>query len=98
MDIGERAENATVREMMEEINLSLKMEDLKQFHVYSDPGRDKRRHTVSVVFSVRVRDLSGMKRGSDAKEVVVVSAGRIAQLDMAFDHKKVLMDYLQSRP
>ena len=48
VDVGETIEVATVREVMEETNLDLT--SLEQFHVYSDPARDTRRHTVSVVF------------------------------------------------
>ena len=37
VEYGETVENAVRREMMEEVNLPL--EDLRQFHVYSDPSR-----------------------------------------------------------
>ena len=47
VDVGESVEEAIVREVKEETNLSL--DKLEQFRVYSDPSRDKRRHTVSVV-------------------------------------------------
>src|SRR5262249_30288013 len=46
VEYGETVENAVRREMMEEVNLELN--DLKQFHVYSDPARDFRHHTVEV--------------------------------------------------
>lgn len=35
VEYGETVENAVRREMMEEVNLDLN--DLRQFHVYSDP-------------------------------------------------------------
>lgn len=43
VDIGETIEHATIREVKEETNLDLL--HLSQFRVYSDPKRDKRRHT-----------------------------------------------------
>ena len=48
VDIGERVEDACVREMKEEISLDVKIKRL--FGVYSDPKRDSRFHTVSVVY------------------------------------------------
>ncbi|MBA3815983.1 MAG: NUDIX hydrolase [Parachlamydiaceae bacterium] len=41
---GETVENAIRREMMEEVNLQLN--DLRQFHVYSDSTRDFRHHSL----------------------------------------------------
>lgn len=46
VEYGETVENAIRREMMEEVNLDLN--DLRQFHVYSDPKRDFRHHSVEV--------------------------------------------------
>ncbi len=48
VDVGESVEEATKREVLEETNLEVTT--LEQFHMYSDPTRDKRRHTVSMVF------------------------------------------------
>ena len=36
---------------------------LEQFHVYSDPSRDKRRHTVSAVFRCIAKDAELLKKG-----------------------------------
>ena len=40
-----------MREAKEETGLE--MERLRQFHSYSDPRRDPRRHTISTVFIAR---------------------------------------------
>ena len=40
-----------MREAKEETGLKLK--ELRQFHSYSDPRRDPRRHTISTVFTAR---------------------------------------------
>jgi len=48
VDIGETVEDAVVREMKEETSLEISIESL--LGVYSDPKRDDRFHTVSVVY------------------------------------------------
>ena len=53
VDAGERAENAAVREAQEETGLSVTLTAL--LGVYSDPGRDPRRHTISIVYVARLR-------------------------------------------
>ena len=47
---GESVEEACVREIKEETNLILNKHDLKLVNVYSEPGRDPRGATASVVF------------------------------------------------
>ena len=79
--------------MLEEINLVIKPSSLKQFRTYSDPSRDMRRHTVSVVFHTLITDISSLKRGDDAKEVVVIPVDKIKSLKLGFDHKQILLDY-----
>jgi len=49
VDYGETVERAAEREAMEETSLAVL--DLRQFHAYSDPARDPRGHTISVVFT-----------------------------------------------
>jgi 8-oxo-dGTP diphosphatase len=94
VNIGETVEDATKREVKEETNLDLT--HLEQFRVYSDPTRDARRHTVSAVFRCRVGDISAIKQGDDAKAVVLVSLKNSLQtLQLAFDHRTILEDYLR---
>src|SRR3989304_3028392 len=49
VDYGESIENAAVREALE--GTSLRVELLRQFHVYSSPDRHPRFHTISTVFT-----------------------------------------------
>src|SRR4051794_5006370 len=60
IDEGEWAADAAVREMKEETGLDVEIVEL--FHVYSDPARDPRRHTLSIVFIARA---DGMPVGGD---------------------------------
>lgn len=90
VDVGETVEQAAVREAREETGLDVCLAG--QFHVYSEPGRDPRGHTVSVVF---LGDAEGTPRGADdAREAAVFSLGRLPEV-LAFDHRQILADYLK---
>lgn len=93
VDVGESVETAVRREMMEEINTEL--EELKQFAVYSDPKRDPRFHTVSVIFTASSK--TEPVAGDDAKNTKLCSEKEIIKMSqdglICFDHAKVLLDY-----
>jgi ADP-ribose pyrophosphatase YjhB (NUDIX family) len=92
IDYGESAEDAAIREAMEETNLTL--ENLRQFHVYSDPRRDCRIHTMTTVFTAKG---SGEARAADDARAVRVFARGDLPDEMAFDHRAVLEDYFADR-
>jgi 8-oxo-dGTP diphosphatase len=89
VDVGERVETAAVREAREETGLDVSLVTL--LGLYSDPARDPRGHTVTAVY---VADASGTpKADTDAREIGVFDA-RTPGVDLAFDHRLVLDDYL----
>lgn len=92
VDYGESAESAARREATEETGLDL--EDLRQFHVYSEPDRDPRHHTLSVVFTAR-----GRGEPVAADDAVAIRVCRHDEIppDMAFDHRRILEDYFSHR-
>src|SRR5690349_10351320 len=68
VEYGETVENAVRREMMEEVNLELS--DLRQFHVYSDPKRDFRHHSVEVAHVAKAYQVP--TAGDDAAKAFIV--------------------------
>jgi 8-oxo-dGTP diphosphatase len=92
VDYGEPIETAALREAEEEIGL--KVELIEQFHVYSDPNRDPRQHTISIVF--RAMATGEPKAGDDAKGVGIFETWQIPK-NLCFDHDKILRDYLKYR-
>ena len=91
VDPGETVEEAAVREAREETNLEVSLRG--QFHVYSDPRRDPRGHTVSVVF---LADAAGEPRGGDDARVAGVFELAALPAPLAFDHAEILRDYAAS--
>jgi len=91
VDYGESLEDAVVREAKEETNLDLI--GVKQFHTYSDPQRDPRFHTVGTVFIAKGKGKP--KAGDDAAGLKVIKPSEIEKLEFAFDHKKIIQDYIK---
>jgi len=87
VDIGETVEDACRRELLEETGV--KAGRLRLVGVYSDPNRDPRGHTASVVFLTRVRSTK-LEAGDDAASAQWVANWR--RLPLAFDHAKILAD------
>ncbi|MBD2089207.1 NUDIX hydrolase [Microcoleus sp. FACHB-1515] len=92
VDYGESVETAAKREAQEETGLEVKL--VEQFHVYSDPDRDPRQHTLSVVF---LATASGTPQaGDDAQSVQVFELDQLPT-NLCFDHDSILRDYQHYR-
>ena len=91
VDVGERVERAAVREAREETTLDVRLVTL--LGVYSDPARDPRGHTVSVVYVGRAR--GEPRAADDAAHLDLFSPEHPPAL--AFDHDRILADYLRWR-
>jgi len=92
VDYGETLEQAAAREAKEETGLEI--EGLRQFHSYSDPRRDPRRHTISMVFIARGTGL--LKAGDDAAGAGIFTEGDLPD-PLAFDHAAILTDYFSEK-
>ncbi len=92
VNYGEKVEDAVVREVKEETGLDTEIERL--FGVYSDPDRDPRGHTVSIVFILR--EVGGrLEGGDDASEAKFFPLNNLPEL--AFDHSKIISDFRRNR-
>jgi 8-oxo-dGTP diphosphatase len=87
VDVGESVAHAAVREAKEETSLDVTLHE--QFFTYSDPTRDPRGATVSIVF---VATATGTPRAADdARNLAVYALDKLPAL--AFDHAQILADY-----
>ena len=89
VDYGESLEQAAVREALEETGLSVTLS--RQFHTYSDPGRDQRHHTISTVFLATAQ--GSPKAGDDAGQARYFTEKNLPRL--VFDHQSILRDYFR---
>jgi 8-oxo-dGTP diphosphatase len=88
VDYGESVETAAVREAKEEIGLQVEL--IEQFHVYSAPDRDPRKHTLSVVFLATAT--GEPQAADDAKTLQIFNLWEIPA-NLCFDHDQILRDY-----
>ena len=96
VDIGETVSTAAIREALEETCLDVKLDVL--LGCYSDPARDERGHTVSLVY---IAHASGEPRAADdAANVMLLNAcdeTELARVQLTFDHERILADYCRYR-
>jgi len=63
--------------------------ELVEHQVYSDPSRDPRQHTMSVVLAMATGE---PKAGDDAKGLGMFESWRVPT-DLCFDHDRILRDW-----
>ena len=91
VDVGETLEAAAVREAKEETSLDVSLQLL--LGNYSDPSRDPRGHTASAVYLATAA--GEPVAADDARHVKLYDPRHLPTL--AFDHDRILGDYLRYR-
>jgi 8-oxo-dGTP diphosphatase len=92
VDVGERLEQAAVREAWEETSLQVNLMTL--LGCYSAPRRDPRGHTVSAVYVAEARGEPEAR--DDAKQLALYALDALP-VTLAFDHAEILADYARFR-
>jgi len=89
VECGETVENAAIRETKEETGIHIELGSL--VGVYSDPDRDPRGHVVTICFLGN--KIGGtLKSATDAEDARYFDFDEISEIDLAFDHEKILQD------
>ena len=92
VQVGETVEDAVRRELLEETGIVLREAPIL-FGVYSDPRRDRRRHTVSVTYAVHLDGSERPRAADDVKEVTRIPMDEIERHEYFADHRTILLDY-----
>lgn len=92
VDVAERVEAAARREAREETGLDVTLTTL--LGCYSDPRRDARGHTASLVYVANAR---GRPEARDDAAAVGIFDPMQLPNELAFDHDFILRDYLVYR-
>lgn len=90
VEYGEKTEDTVVREVFEETGLKTKIRELAG--VYSDPKRDPRGHTITVVYILE-RSGGKLKAGDDASDVKFFKVNKLPVL--SFDHNVIINEVIQ---
>ena len=92
VEYGETTEDAAIREVEEETGLQCSISQL--LGVYSNPSRDPRGHTISIVYIVK-REKGIVSGGDDAAEAAFHPLHSLP--DLSFDHYKIIKDAIRRK-
>lgn len=100
LEEGETLAETCVREVKEEAGLKVEVVDqvgaTPEFGIYDSPDRDPRGRTVTAVFVCKA--VGGeLKAETDAKEVDLFELEEALELDLQFDHRRILKDFYEFR-
>ena len=93
---NETLDEAAARELREETSVE-GATPLTQFGAYGDPGRDPRMNVVTVAYLAVLPNVTGVVAGTDAAQasLVPVSDALEGELELAFDHERILRDAVE---
>ena len=91
LEYGEKTEEAVIREIFEETGLITKIRSL--VGIYSDPKRDPRGHTVTIVYKLEIYG-GNLRSNDDACDVKFFNTNDLPK-KLSFDHELIIYDYLK---
>ena len=91
VDLDETLEKACIRELEEETGLQV--EKMQQFRAYDAINRDPRHRTISVVYSVQLKEQKPVIGNDDAAQAKWFPINDLPEL--AFDHAEILADFFK---
>ena len=90
VEYGETVEQAVERELLEECGLKVKIDKL--LGVYSDPKRQPDKHVIAICFAAT--PIAANSKATSSEGVGSFFAKNSVPPKLAFDHRKMLDDYL----
>ena len=90
VEYGEKVEDTVIREVYEETGLKTKIRNI--VGIYSDPNRDPRGHTITVVYILDIQD-GELKGGDDASDAKFFDLKDLPEL--SFDHNIIVKDTIR---
>ena len=90
VEYGEKVEDTVIREVYEETGLKTKIRNI--VGIYSDPNRDPRGHTITVVYILDIQD-GELKGGDDASDAKFFDLKDLPEL--SFDHNIIIKDIIR---
>src|SRR5262245_32855567 len=93
---NETLDEAATRELREETSID-GATLLTQFGAYGDPGRDPRMNVVTVAYLAVLPEVTGIVAGTDASHAALVDVSDVLEekLELAFDHRRILLDAVE---
>jgi 8-oxo-dGTP diphosphatase len=93
---AETLDDAAKRELVEETSIDA-ASLLSQLGAYGDPERDPRMNVVTVAYLAVLRDVSGVVAGTDAAAAALVPVSDVlgGEMELAFDHARIVRDAVQ---
>ncbi|MGZ8696961.1 MAG: NUDIX hydrolase [Gaiellaceae bacterium] len=92
----ETLDEAAKRELTEETGVDA-ASLLTQFGAYGDPERDPRMNVVTVAYLAVLRDVGAIVPGTDAAAAALTPVSEVlsGELDLAFDHLRIVRDAIE---
>ncbi len=97
VDAGEAVRTAAARELAEETGLAITPDALTELGAWHAPGRDPRGRYVTVAYRADLTARASIRAADDAADARWWPVDALADLALAFDHRRIIARALASR-